>query len=91
MESLARLVVAATELLEAEGRVLKRHAVRLMVVAGLGFVIIVFLIAALGSLLFSLYTALSALIPPAGAALVCGAVSLLAAWCGFLVARRLTR
>jgi hypothetical protein len=91
MESLARVFVAATELAEAEGRLLKGEVVRLLVVAGLGVMIVVLAIAGLGFLLFSLLRVLAGPLTPAGAALVVGVVALLLAWGGLARVRRLLR
>jgi hypothetical protein len=91
VESLARLFVAATELLEAEGRVLKRQVARLLVAAGLGFVIVALVVTGLGFLLFGFYRMLAEPLTPAGAAMVLGAGSLLLALAAILYARRLLR
>lgn len=91
MESLARLFVAATELFEAEGHLLRGQVVRLLVAVGLGVVIVALVIAGLGFLLFSLLRALTAPLTPAGAALVVGAVAFLLAWGGLIRIRRLLR
>jgi hypothetical protein len=91
MESLARLFVAATELVEAEGHLLKGQVVRLLIAAGLGLIIVVLVIAGLGFALFSLLRVLGGVLAPAGAALVVGVVALLLAWGGIVRVRRLLR
>ncbi len=91
MESLARLLVAAAALLEAEGCVLKRQFVRLFIAAGLGLIILGLVVTGLGFLFFSLYKVLAAPLTPAGAALAVGLVALLLAWGVFLCARRILR
>jgi len=91
MESLARLFVAATELVEAEGDLLKGRVARLLVAAGLGLIVVVLVIAGLGFLLFSLLRVLAELLAPAGAALVVGVVALLLAWGVLARVRRLLR
>jgi hypothetical protein len=91
VESLARLFVAATELLEAEGWVLKRQFVRLFIAAGLGLIILGLVITGLGFLFFSLYKLLVPPIGPAGAALVVGVVALLLAGGVLLCAKRILR
>jgi hypothetical protein len=50
VEFLARSFVAGTDWLEAEGFVRKRQFVRLFIAAGLGFVILVLVMAGLGFL-----------------------------------------
>ena len=51
METLARFFVTLTELFEAEGRVLKRQLVYLIVAAGFGLIILGLVITGLGFLL----------------------------------------
>jgi hypothetical protein len=91
VETLARLLVAATELLEAEGWVLKRQFVRLSIAAGLGVIIVGLVLAGIGFLLFSLYRALSVPLTPAGAALAIGVASLLVAGGLLLYVKRILR
>jgi hypothetical protein len=91
VESLARLFVAATELLEAEGWVLKRQFVRLFIAAGLGLIILGLVVTGLGFLFFSLYKVLVPLLTPAGAALAAGLVALLLAFAVLLCAKRILR
>ena len=91
MESLARFLVAVTELFEAEGLALKRQVVRLIVAAGLGLIIFGLVVAGLGFLLFSLFRVLAAWLTPAGATLTLGVVAMLLAGGMLLYARRLLR
>lgn len=91
MESLARLLVAATGLFEAEGVVLKRQVVRLVVAAGIGVIILGLVAAGLGFLLFGLFRVLAVWLTPTGASVVLGVVALLLAWGAILYARRFLR
>ena len=91
MESLARLFVAVNELFEADGVVLKRQLVRLIVAAGFGLIILGLVAAGLGLLLFGLFRVLAERLTPTGAALVLGVVAMLLAWGAILCARRLLR
>jgi hypothetical protein len=91
MEDLARLFVAATELVEAEGRLLQGQAARLLAAAGLGLIVVLLVIAGLGFLLYSLLRVLAGPLTPAGAASVVSVVAFLLAWCGLARARRLLR
>jgi hypothetical protein len=91
VESLARLFLAATNLLEVEGLVLKRQFVRLFVAAGLGLIVLGLVVTGLGFLLFGLFRALAGPLTPAGAAAVMGATALLLAWGALLWARRTLR
>ena len=59
MESLARLFLTVTELFEAEGLVLKRQVVRLIVAAGLGLIILGLAVASLGLVMLSLLMVLA--------------------------------
>ncbi len=91
MESLARFLVAVSELFEAEGLVLKRQVVRLCLAAGLGLIILGLVTAALSFFLFSLYRVLAGPLTPTGAIVAVGAVAMLLASGMFLYARRLLR
>ena len=91
MESLARLFVAATELLEAEGWVLKRQFVRLFIAGGLGLIVLGLIVSGLGFLFFSLYKVLAPTLAPAGAALTAGLVALVLAWIMLLCTQRILR
>ncbi|MGD1276399.1 MAG: hypothetical protein ABR964_04150 [Tepidisphaeraceae bacterium] len=91
MESLARFLVAVTELFEAEGVALKRQLVRLIVAAGLGLIIFGLVVAGLGFLLFSLFRVLAARLTPTGATLTLGVVAMSLAWGAILYVRRLLR
>ena len=91
MESLARLFVAATELIEAEGLALKRQFVRFLVAAGLGLIVLGLVVTGLGFLLYSLFTVLAASLSPTGAALALGVGATLLALAGMLCVRHLLR
>lgn len=91
MESLARFFVAVSELFEAEGRVMKRHVVRLIVAAELGLLILGLAVAGLGFLLFGVFAILAERLTPTVASLVLGVVAMLMAWGGFMCVRRLLR
>ena len=91
MESLARLFLAATDLFEAEGLVLKRQFVRLFIAAGLGLIIFALVVTGLGFLLLGLFRVLAGPLTPAGAASVIGVTALLLAWGAILCARRTLR
>jgi hypothetical protein len=91
VESLARLFVAATDLFEAEGLVLKRQFVRLFIAACLGLIILALVVTGLGFLLFSLFRVLAGPLTPTGAASVMGVAALLLAWGAIFCARRVLR
>jgi len=91
VESLARLLVAVNELFEADGVVLKRQLVRLIVAAGFGLIILVLVAAGLGLLLFGLFRVLAEPLTPTGAMSVVGVVAILLAWGTFLYARHVLR
>lgn len=56
MESLARMMIASTDLLEAEGRLFRRVASRFLLATGAGIVAVTMAIAGLGLLLYGLFT-----------------------------------
>jgi hypothetical protein len=88
MEALARVLVSGAELVEAEGRMLKRQVLRLAIALGLGLAALVLGLAGVGFLLAALFLALAQPLGYAGAAAVFGAVALvLAAAAGFFVWR----
>ncbi len=83
MESLVQLVVAAFELVEAEGRMLREQLVRIAIAMALGVIIVILALAGLGFLLFSLFQFLAATsLSPAGAAAVFGVIALILAAAG---------
>lgn len=72
MEALARLVIASTDLVEAEGRLLRQQAVRFLTFAGVGSLMIVVFIVGLVLLTWGLFQMLSSLVGPATSATVFG-------------------
>ena len=76
MEALARLVIASTDLVEAEGRMLRQYAVRLLTFAGVGTLMIVVFLAGLVFLTWGLFQMLSAQIGQTTSATVFGIVFL---------------
>jgi len=84
VESIVRLTVAAFELVEAEGRVLKEQLVRIAIAMALGIIIALLSMAGLGFLLYSLFLWLVSSTPlsTAGAAAVFGFIALLLAGAG---------
>jgi hypothetical protein len=91
VEPLARLFIAANELLEAEGRVLKRQAARLLLAAAVGLIVVFLVLFALAYLQYSLYRAFADRLSPALAALIVGGSSLLLALAGLLYIRKLLK
>lgn len=89
MESLARLVVAGTDLLEAEGRVLKRQAARFGLAAGIGIVAMSLVLTGLGFLLFGLFNLLQQFIPTWSVALLFALVAIGMALGALMYAKRL--
>jgi len=84
VESIVQLVVAAFELVEAEGRMLREWLMKMVTAIALGIVIMLLSLLGLGFLLYSLYEYLytSTFLSRAGAAAVFGAVALLLASVG---------
>lgn len=90
-EALAEFIIAIFELLEAEGRLAKRQAVRLGGALLIALAALPLALGALGVLLAALYLSLVPALTPAQALVVCSAVlialaALLCAW-----ARRVVR
>lgn len=79
MESIARFVVASTDLLEAEGRVLKRAVGRLLLAVAIGVGALVMTLTGVGFVLFGLFAYLARVAGWPGAALIFGLVALGAA------------
>jgi hypothetical protein len=79
MEALARMMIATVDLVEAEGRSLRRGIVRLGVAAALG--VIALLVAGFGVVfvLLGVYRALASVMPEPAAAVVFGALALVGA------------
>jgi hypothetical protein len=91
LESLARFLVAVTELFEAEGFVLKRQLVRLLFAAGLGVIVLGLVVTGLAFILFGLFRVLAAPLTPAGAALALGLGAMLLAGGASLYLERILR
>jgi len=72
MESLAKLFVATFDLVEAEGRSLKRSVIRLCLALGIGLIGLVVAIFGLVFLLMGIYRLLAAQIGPGWAGVVFG-------------------
>jgi hypothetical protein len=89
MESIARLVVASTELIEAEGRALKRAIGRLMMAAGVGVVALVMVLIGLGFVLAGLFGFLARAVGWPGAALIFGVVAFAGAAASAAAVKRL--
>jgi hypothetical protein len=83
-------MVAAFELIEAEGRMLREQLVRIAVAMALGIVMVLLAVAGLGFLLYSLFQFLaSGPLSPTGAAAVFGVIALLLAAIGGVAIRLL--
>jgi len=89
MEVLARLGVAITELLEAEGRSLRGHLVRLGMAAGIGLVLLVVVLAGLGFLLYGFFLFLNRWVAVDEAALLVGAATWIFAGLGLAFIRNM--
>jgi hypothetical protein len=89
MESLARLMVSAFELIEAEGRVLKQSLMRLAIAIALGILVSILTLAGIGFLFWGLFAFLAdeGRLGTAGAATLFGVVSLAMAIGGSIVVR----
>lgn len=88
METLAQLMVASTDLVEAEARMLKRQAVRFLLAAGMGVVAIALILVGLGFLLFGGFAFLARFITVPGAAGVFGVVAIALAVAALAWARK---
>ena len=82
---------AGTRLFEAEGRLLKREIINLLLLAGIGLVVVLLVTSGLGFIFFSLFSILAGPLTSAGATAVLGAASLLLAWGGFVWFSRMAR
>jgi membrane protein DedA with SNARE-associated domain len=91
MESLSRLVVASTDLIEAEGRALKQSAARFLLAIGLGAVALALVLVGCGFLLYGGYRFLAQYLNDFGAALVFGVVAMGLATAALFVARSTLR
>jgi hypothetical protein len=79
MESIARLVVAGTDLIEAEGRALKRIIGRLLLAVAIGIVALAMTLAGVGFVMAGLFAFLSRAVGWPGASLIFGAVAFIGA------------
>lgn len=89
MESIARFFVASADLVEAEGRVLKRQIGRVLLAMGIGIVAIAFVLAGLGFVIFGLFALLAHAVGWPAAALIFGAIALATAAAGAFYAKKL--
>lgn len=87
MESVARLMVAGFELMEAEGRVLRQQLVRIGLALALGIMIIVLALAGMGFVLYGLFYFLAGPLGRGGAATVFGLIALALAVLGSTLVR----
>lgn len=76
MESISRLVIASTDLIEAEGRALRKSAARFLLAVGLGGVAVLLLLIGFGFLLYGGYRFLAQYLNDFGSALVFGIVAM---------------
>lgn len=91
MESIARFMVATTELLEAEGKIVKRQAVRISMAAGLGIVALLMTLTGFGFIAYGAVAYLARLVGGPGAALIVGALAISAAAAALLYGRKLIK
>ena len=89
MESIARFVVSTTDLIEAEGRALKRIVGRVLLAIAIGVVALVMTLTGVGFVIFGLFAYLARLIAVPGAALVFGVVALGGAVAAAMAAKKL--
>lgn len=90
MEALGNLVLAATALIEAEGRTLKRTLARFVVALGLILAAALLGLVGFGFVLGGLFSVLAIWLGKAGAAVIFGVIALaLAGFCSW-IARDLT-
>ena len=89
MESIARMMVAAIELVEAEGRVLKQQVIRVCVAIGLAILVAIFAMIGVGFLVAAIFLFLKTYVGPAGAAAIMGVAGLAMGIGGGLFARKL--
>lgn len=91
MESIARLVVASTDLIEAEGRALKRAIGRLMLAIAFAVIALALTLAGLGFVLAGLFAFLARATGWPGAALIFGAIAFVGALAGVAKVKSLFR
>lgn len=89
MESIARFFVASADLIEAEGRALKRQAGRVLLAFAIATVALVFTLTGLGFVLFGLFAYLARVVGGPGAALIFGVIALGAAAAGGMAIKKL--
>ena len=89
MDTLARLVVAVTDLLEAEGRAFRKHAARFLIAGGIISVVVVLALTGLACLFFGLFWLLARVMPADGAIILLGVVALVLGWIGCLWIKRI--
>ena len=90
MESIARFMVASTDLLEAEARVFKRAAVRLSMAAGAAIVALALILVGLAFLSYGIFVFVAMLLHSyPGAALLFGAIAIGGAAFALLTAKKL--
>lgn len=91
MESIARFMVATTELLEAEAKVVKRQAVRIAIAAGLGIVALAMTLAGFGFIAYGAVAYLARVVGGPGAALIFGAIAIAMAVAALVYGRKLIK
>jgi hypothetical protein len=91
LETVIQLGIAAIELIEAEGRLLKRQLIRLGMAVGLGLVMLVLSLAGLGFLLMGFFMMLARVMPSGQAALVVAGCTWLVAFIGLRAIQRMLR
>lgn len=79
MEALARLVIASTDLVEAEGRLLRQYAVKMLTFAGVGTLMLIVFVAGLVFLTWGLFQMLASQIGTTAGATVFGIIFIAAA------------
>lgn len=88
MEAMSRLVIASTDLIEAEGRALKKHAARFLLGIGIGAVALALMLIGFCFLLYGGFRYLSIYLNDFGAAWVFGVVAIALAAGTLMTARR---
>lgn len=88
MEVLARMVISTAELLEAEGRVLRRQVLRVAWAIAVVLLTAGFAVIGAAFLLYGLFGLLARWITPAGSSAVFGVIALALAAGGVLIVRK---
>lgn len=91
MESISRLVIASTDLIEAEGRALRKSAARFLLAVGLGGVAVALILIGFCFLLYGGYRFLALYLNDFGSALVFGVIAMGLALSTLFVARSTLR